>query len=119
MDGHWLPPTLISSYNEYGLSVFFDNVSGVQFVHRWLGVFLLLALLAVYYNFSKSLLPHTRKILMIFVLLVVIQAIIGVLTLLMQAPVVFAIIHQFVGLLVVVMAIANVYYSRPGLPARA
>ena len=119
MDGHWLPPTLISSYNEYGISVFFDNVSGVQFVHRWLGVFLLVALIAIYYSFKNSLLPHTRKNLLTFVLLVVLQAIIGILTLIMQAPFTFAIIHQFIGVLVVIAAIVNVYSARPGLPSRA
>ena len=119
MDGHWLPPTLISSYQEYGLTVFLDNVSGVQFVHRWLGVFLLVALVAVFYSFRKSLLPHTRKILLIFVLLVVVQAVVGVLTLLMKAPFAFAIIHQFIGVLVVIAAIMNAYYARPGLPRQA
>ena len=119
MDGSWLPPTLVSSYHEYGISVFFDNVSGVQFVHRWLGIFLLLALITIYYNFKNSLLPHTRRRLLIFVILVTVQAIVGILTLLMKAPFAFAILHQFIGVLVVVAAIVNVYSSRPGLPSRA
>lgn len=119
MDGHWMPPTLLSAFNEYGLMVFIDNVSGIQFVHRWLGMFILVALVVIYYNFKKSLLPHTRRRLLIFVLLVVLQAIVGILTLLMKAPFAFAIAHQFIGILVVVAAIVNVYSSRPGLPARA
>jgi cytochrome c oxidase assembly protein subunit 15 len=119
MDGYWMPPTLISAYQEYGLSVFFDNVSGVQFVHRWLGMFLLVALVAIYYIYKKSLLPHTRRRLLIFIYLVLGQSAIGILTLIMKAPFSFAIVHQFIGVLVVIAATINAFSSRPGLPSRA
>ena len=119
MDGRWIPPSLVNNYNEYGLVVFLDNVSGVQFVHRWLGMFLLIALTAIYYNFKDSLLVVARKRLLWFLIIVVVQAVIGVLTLLMAAPFAFAILHQFIAVLVVIIAVINVYSSRPGLPEPA
>lgn len=119
MDGYWMPPTLISSYKEYGIMVFFDNVSGVQFVHRWLGMFLLFALATIYYSFKGSLLPTARRRLLFFLLLVVLQATIGVLTLIMGAPVLFSLIHQFIAVLVVISATINAFSSRPGLPSPA
>ena len=119
MDGEWLPPTLLASFNNYGWIVFVNNVSGVQFIHRWLGIFLLGILIGVYYNFKSSILPIARKRLFVLVALVISQAIIGILTLLMAVPISFALLHQFLGLVIIIFTIINLHTAKNGFPVRA
>ena len=114
MDNQWIPNVFSTLWQEYGWLTLTDTVSGVQFVHRWLGMFIFIAIIALYVNYKPSLLPIAKRRLKLLVIVVSIQAIIGILTLIMAAPFTFALIHQFVGVILVIIMTINVYGAQPG-----
>ncbi len=106
MDGAVVPDGLF--VQSPGWINFFENPKMVQYVHR-LGAYALFAVVAI--NMIISLraaaeTTHARRSVVLFVL-VLIQAILGITTLLLQAPLHLALAHQAGALIVFGFAIAN------------
>ncbi|NTG48936.1 heme A synthase [Agrobacterium rhizogenes] len=106
MDGAVVPGGLF--VQSPGWINFFENPKMVQYVHR-LGAYALFAVVAV--NMIISLraaaeTTHARRSVVLFVL-VLIQAILGITTLLLQVPLHLALTHQAGALIVFGFAIAN------------
>ena len=106
MDGAVVPGGLF--VQSPGWINFFENPKMVQYVHR-LGAYALFAVVAI--NMIISLraaaeTTHARRSVVLFVL-VLIQAILGITTLLLQVPLHLALAHQAGALIVFGFAIAN------------
>ncbi|MEZ2220954.1 COX15/CtaA family protein [Rhizobium sp. RCC_161_2] len=106
MDGAVVPGGLF--VQSPGWINFFENPKMVQYVHR-LGAYALFAVVAI--NMIISLraaaeTTHARRSVVLFVL-VLIQAILGITTLLLQVPLHLALTHQAGALIVFGFAIAN------------
>ena len=87
---------------------FFENVKTVQFVHR-VGAYGVFALALWHMIAVRRSLPgttHARRALVLFHL-VLLQAIVGIVTLLMHMPLHWALTHQFVALVVLGFAAAH------------
>lgn len=119
VDGEWIPGLISTALTEHGWSSLVANVTTVQFIHRWVGLSLTFAIVAVYYVFSPSLLPLARNRFRALMSAVLVQATLGILTLLMAAPFFLAIIHQFMAIILVVVMVVNLYGAKPGFPERA
>ncbi|MBB6483380.1 COX15/CtaA family protein [Rhizobium lusitanum] len=106
MDGTIVPDGLL--VQSPGWINFFENPKMVQFVHR-LGAYALFAVVVVNMIMSLRAAPqttHARRSVVLFVL-VLIQAILGITTLLLQVPLHLALAHQAGALIVFGFAIAN------------
>ncbi|MBP2234895.1 cytochrome c oxidase assembly protein subunit 15 [Sinorhizobium kostiense] len=86
----------------------FENPKAVQFVHR-LGAYLLIALALMHMIASLRAAPettHARRSVLLFAL-VAIQAAIGIMTLVLQVPIGWGVLHQAGALVVLGFAIAH------------
>ncbi len=87
---------------------FFENPKTVQFAHR-LGAYVLFAVVLLNMIVSLKAAPlttHARRSVVLFVL-VLVQAFLGISTLVMQVPLHLALMHQAGALIVFGFAIAN------------
>jgi cytochrome c oxidase assembly protein subunit 15 len=91
-----------------------DNAITVQFVHRCLAYILLLSVFAhaCWLRLQQYSGPHCRRGL-ILLALVTMQAVIGIVTLLLQVPLFWALGHQLGGILVLVFATIHWHALRP------
>lgn len=120
MDGALLPHGLLTI--EPAWRNFFENPKTVQFVHR-LGaytVFLVAWLHAIAALRTAPGTTHSRRAVLL-ALIVTLQAAIGIMTLLMQAPIDVALVHQGFAMFVLFAAVAHwrgTKGSFPSVPAR-
>ncbi len=106
MDGQIIPDGLLQ-HSPVWLN-FFENSLTVQFVHRFFAYFLFfVALIHVLYvkkNVPNS--THSRRALFVCVM-IIIQALLGILTLLHEVPISLGLIHQSVALAVLCFSVAH------------
>lgn len=122
MDGALVPGGLFAQTPAW--LNFFENPKMVQFIHR-LGAYALLALALwqmVFVLRRAPSTPHARRA-VLFAALVLVQAAIGIVTLLMVVPIDVALTHQGVALVVLFFACAHWRatkgpYPLPGAPRR-
>jgi len=86
----------------------FENIKTVQFVHRMNAYLIFTLTLANMVWMLRSLprTPHANRA-VVFLLLVMVQASLGVITLVMQVPIGWALAHQGMAMIVLCFAIAN------------
>ena len=118
MGSHLLPPEAGVSVAEEGISSFFETASLVQFMHRWIAVFVAGIVFWIYFkNRNKPLGPLPKKILASMVIIVGLQFTLGVLTLLYHVPLSLALFHQLGGVAFLTSIIFGLFffrYSNPG-----
>lgn len=106
MDGALVPSDLLIQRPAW--INFFENPKTVQFIHR-LGAYTLFALTLINMIIALTAAPsttHARRAVVLFVL-VTIQAAIGIVTLLLQVPLHWGLLHQAGALVVFGFAVAN------------
>ncbi|MFN5415862.1 MAG: COX15/CtaA family protein, partial [Flavobacteriia bacterium] len=113
MGDEWFPQAIFRSINENGFSSFIENIAFVQFLHRMIGITLLLVsiILLFYFKKSKYRIEFKRQTYILF-FLIFLQFILGIFTLLFKAPINLAIIHQFMAILIVLQLTKIFYLSR-------
>ena len=106
MDGAIIPGGLLVQQPAW--VNFFENPKTVQFVHRVSGYLLLAFVLAqwVITMLSKAQRQHKARVLLLFAL-VIIQAAIGIATLVLQVPLGWALLHQGFAVIVLGFAVAH------------
>jgi cytochrome c oxidase assembly protein subunit 15 len=93
MGDEWMPEQVTMKESFY--LNFFENASGIQFVHRSLAIIVVILLCVIWYKSSKLNLTTSQYRGVTFLIYgVTIQFILGVLTLLYQVPVVLGVLHQ-------------------------
>ena len=100
MDGQWIPSGLMATAP--GWRNFFENAMTVQFDHRILAYFILLA--AIIHAWRSFTLPA-----MVLAYAVFTQACLGVLTLLLHVPLAVALVHQAGAMIVLTAAVWNLH----------
>lgn len=106
MDGAIIPGGLFVQHPVWGN--FFENPKTVQFVHRMSGYLLLAFVLAQWVITMRSIArpQHEKRALLLF-MLVIIQAAIGIATLMLQVPLGWALLHQGFAVIVLGFAVAH------------
>lgn len=93
MGDEWMPEQ-VTMKDSFYLN-FFENASGIQFVHRTLAIVVVIFLCIIWYKSDKLKLTTSQYRGVTFLVYgVTIQFILGVLTLLYQVPVVLGVLHQ-------------------------
>lgn len=106
MDGRFIPEGLFM-HNPLWRN-FFENTMTVQFVHRLFAYILIIAAILHAFTTEKCLSnsAHARRA-MILLILIITQAIFGIITLLTHVPIEWGLIHQGFALLVMCFAVAH------------
>ena len=98
MEGELVPPTLF--WLEPAVLNFFQNPVGVQWMHRVLGTVLGLLVIGFFVQVARSDAdPYSRRLNGIFLALILLQYLLGVLTLIFYVPISLAVIHQALAMI--------------------
>jgi cytochrome c oxidase assembly protein subunit 15 len=103
MDGQLIPQGLFIMKPWY-LNIF-ENITMVQFIHRSLGIINFVNILAYCFKIFK--LKELQKIAIALSCLIIIQLILGILTLILQVPLALALMHQAVAIALMITMIAS------------
>jgi cytochrome c oxidase assembly protein subunit 15 len=101
MDGEFFPAS--QAHGSSVIDFLFYNHAVVQFIHRWLGASVVLLSFALSFRFIKF--SALRKPFLIFMGLLVLQALLGIMTLLTHVRIELAVLHQLNGVLVFISLI--------------
>lgn len=88
-----------------------DNPVTVQFLHRWVAVVVALAVLAVVVFLYRA---GARRLAVTFEVVLLVQFVLGVLTLLNAVPLALGLLHQVVGAALLVVAIVAAHWAMGG-----
>lgn len=104
----WIPHTVTDSIKQDGVTSFFNSPYVVQFVHRWLGIIVLICTGYLFFKSRKLMLSDSirRSTTLIFSLTLV-QVLLGIFTLVNLVPVSLGVLHQ----LVAVMLLTSLLYA--------
>ena len=114
MDGVWLPQLISEQLASVGWLALVSDVTTVQFIHRWLGTALFFLVVMLYYVYYPSLLTQNKKRLLLLLGIVALQASLGILTLLLSVPLLLAVLHQFMALILLGAIIINLHGAKFG-----
>lgn len=91
----WIPHTVTDAIQQDGLTSFINSPYVVQFVHRWLGILVLLCAGFLFFKSNKKVLNGSiRKAILLIFSLTLFQILLGVLTLVNLVPVSLGVLHQ-------------------------
>ncbi|MCT4635086.1 MAG: COX15/CtaA family protein [Rickettsiales bacterium] len=103
MDGELIPNGLFIMQPWY-LNLF-ENVTMVQFIHRILGIANLINLLIYCYRIFH--LDQNKKIAILLASIIILQFTLGILTLVLQAPLMLALFHQAIAIILMITMVLS------------
>lgn len=119
MGDSWFPKAAQGIFKSDGLLSLVENPSLIHFIHRWYAVVVVLAIIILYIKFRKQIQDSIVKRLLNFSLLIVlVQFLLGVLTLLLNMKIYIAILHQVNAILLFLILISLVFFGLKGYKHR-
>jgi heme a synthase len=103
MDGQLIPDGLFMMQPWY-LNIF-ENITMVQFIHRVLGIANFINLLI--YCYRTFHLDQTKKIAILLASIIVLQFALGIFTLILQAPLILALLHQALAIILMITMVSS------------
>ena len=116
MGGRWLPPQLLAM--QPGWLNAFENLVAIQFIHRWLAVAVLVAVIAFALRLLRARAAHSNNRALIGYLLAalaVAQVALGIATLVLRVPPALASAHQAGAMLLLTVAVVALARHLPPL----
>ncbi len=107
MGSQWIADSVGFAYRKNGLISLLENLASVQFIHRYLAVFILILVLIMWRKSRNISSYHLKLGANLLLIIVIVQFLLGVMTLLFAVPVVLGVLHQFAAL---VFLTAIIYY---------
>jgi len=107
MGSQWIADSVGFAYRKNGLISLLENTASVQFIHRYLAVFILILVLIIWRKSRNISSYHLKLGANLLLVIVIVQFLLGVMTLLFAVPVVLGVLHQFMAL---VFLTAIIYY---------
>ena len=108
MDGQVIPDGL-TAMSPWYLNIF-ENVTMVQFIHRYLAMINLINLLAYCYKIFN--LNYNQRIAILLAIIISLQFGLGILTLCLQAPLLLALLHQAVAIILLITMVVSLKTAR-------
>ena len=116
MLGEWVPEAVYYDSNGYNSIWFLEHSWGVQFIHRKLAIILVALFLSIwYYGRKQNILRVQKNALNIIMSLIILQTIIGILTLIYAAPIAIASIHQIMAFLLLMSIVYALFLFKNNL----
>lgn len=110
MQEYWVHPAVLSL--EPGWLNLLEGKAGVQFVHRSLGILLLIfGERIVYLSAWKQKDPRIRNAGILFGIILLLQFVLGIFTLVFEVPVVLGVLHQFGALCLLASSVLLIFFS--------
>lgn len=115
INGMWWPWEYMFTQGDFMTDIT-NNLISIQFIHRNLAY--LIMILVIWYTFRIAKLPVERplyKMRFVPLIIVLVQVVLGVLALvnsINSSKLVLSIVHQFVGILLLLSLVINYYYTR-------
>ncbi|MDQ3109712.1 MAG: COX15/CtaA family protein [Bacteroidota bacterium] len=117
MGDHWIAPEVFSMQPWWKNAL--ENAAGVQFIHRILAVLIVITVIVILVQSRKLFFPAGINIIIyVLCVTVLLQFILGVLTLLLHVPVVISSLHQigaFFLFSTTILLFHRLYYLRNGI----
>jgi len=112
----WFPPAMGLIFSEEGLLAIMENPFLVQFIHRWVPLFIIILAGVLLFRTEGGL--HVTKsqkwIIRILNLMILIQVILGVYTLLFSVPLTLGVLHQFGAVILLAISLLGLFFFRRG-----
>jgi cytochrome c oxidase assembly protein subunit 15 len=111
MGNNWLPAELSYVLEQKGMWAFFESPGIVQFIHRMLAYTIVGILIYLWFRIKKNALTKAQnKLRTGLTIIVLLQFLLGVLTLILVVPVSVGVIHQF-GAILLLLSLFTFLYS--------
>lgn len=111
MGGRWIPATLLDLQPAF--RNFFENGATVQWLHRLLGTLLALATIVVFVRIVRAQVDDaSRKFVGAFLALLIVQYVLGILTLIYAVPVALGVTHQATAMILFGVWVMWLHHTR-------
>lgn len=115
MGGTWFPKAAQGVLSTDGLTSLFDNPFLIHFIHRWYAVVILIAVFVYFFKFRNiNMESIIKKLLNLSLLVVLLQFLLGVLTLLLHMNIYIAILHQVNAIVLFLSIISILFFAKKG-----
>lgn len=113
MGNEWFPDSIVTKLTNNGLISLTDNPISVQFIHRWLGVFVLVFTLWLYFKVKKRAVSaqQLKSVKTVFHT-TALQVILGIVAILYAVPLFIGVLHQLIAVMLLVNVIIAYYFFR-------
>lgn len=113
MGNEWLPQSVLNSFQEMGLLSLIENPITVQFIHRWLGISVLLFILWLFILSRREVISSFQsKSIKMMLPISFLQVMLGVFLLLFSVPIVLGVLHQLVAVSLLINFVFSYYFFR-------
>ena len=113
MGGEWFPSLASKAWHTLGISSFTEDPSMVYFIHRWLGIIIFTLILIFYFKFRKLILSRELRLsINLLFLLITLQVTLGIITVVTNVAITFAVWHQVNAILIFLTLISLIFFSR-------
>jgi len=108
LNNEWIPKDFDIIYNRDGLISLVNSPGIVQFIHRIIGITILVFAITIIFKIRNKLVKQAKLIYILFFLIFV-QVILGIITLLYAVPLSLGVLHQVLAFLIVLCFIRLLY----------
>ena len=112
MGGEWIPSQSINALDEYGFISLISDPGMVHFIHRWFAILVLIYILIFYFRFRNMLKTSLIDLpLRLTLYTVLLQVLLGILTVLTKINIVIALLHQVNGIMLFLCFVSILFFS--------
>lgn len=113
MGDYWIPPDVGGAFKYLGAAAIWESPFVVQFAHRTIAILLILSGILVYRSFKMKTFKGIMNVTInSFLVVLLFQFLLGILTLIYAVPVWLGVLHQFVAIILVVLVVRIHFFSR-------
>ena len=112
MGNELVPISISNKWATQGWASLVNDLTTVQFIHRWIGVLIFFVVIGLFLIYRPSVLKRDRVVFDSLIWLVILQASLGILTLILSMPIAIAVLHQIIALLVLLSTVWNIHRFR-------
>ncbi|WP_196892725.1 COX15/CtaA family protein [Aureivirga marina] len=113
MGGDWIASEIPKRLDQIGILTFIEDSASVQFIHRWIAVVVVFAIVVLIWKAKKVSLKGIQfKLVTWLGIIVVFQFVLGVMTLLMKVPVTLGVLHQLGAVVLLITLVITRYFFR-------
>ncbi len=112
MGEDWLPAIALKMQEKMGWKVWIEFPVNVQFIHRWLGMLLLVYFIFIFIRNYKTTSETLKKWLLAGFIIINLQFILGILVILYHVPISLAVIHQLTAFILFLIILGTLYFAK-------
>ncbi|MBS3993394.1 MAG: COX15/CtaA family protein [Bacteroidetes bacterium] len=113
MGNEWFPDSIVNKLDLIGLTTLTNNPATVQFIHRWLGIFIFVFIMWLYFKVRKRAVSaqQLKSVKMVFHT-TSLQVILGIVAILNAVPLFIGVLHQLIAVMLLINLVIAYYFFR-------